>query len=151
MHLSRKRIIALGSVLALVIAVTAVFTVGKFTDESRLYTESIESLTQQGVIKEDGSDYFDPEQPLTRSVAASMLYEAFDLVPVFSMEAPRLTHEIMKRVGEKAKVWYSRNRRRENYAYGTFHNSYRCKTGGKSKTQLFRNCGNDNLCSDCRM
>lgn len=93
MHLSRKRIIALGSVLALVIAVTAVFTVGKFTDESRLYTESIESLTQQGVIKEDGSDYFDPEQPLTRSVAASMLYEAFDLVPVFSMEAPVTTNE----------------------------------------------------------
>lgn len=93
MHLSRKRIIALGSVLALVIAVTAVFTVGKFTDESRLYTESIESLTQQGVIKEDSSDYFDPEQPLTRSVAASMLYEAFDLVPVFSMEAPVTTNE----------------------------------------------------------
>lgn len=93
MHLSRKRIIAVGVVLALIIAVTAVFTVGKITGESQLYTKSIESLTQQGVIKEDGSDYFDAEQPLTRSVAASMLYEAFDLVPVFSMEAPVTTNE----------------------------------------------------------
>lgn len=93
MHLSRKRIIAVGVVLALVIAVTAIFTVGKITGESQLYTKSIESLTQQGVIKEDGSDYFDAEQPLTRSVAASMLYEAFDLVPVFSMEAPVTTNE----------------------------------------------------------
>lgn len=93
MHLSRKRIIAVGVVLALVIAVTAIFTVGKITGESQLYTKSIESLTQQGVIKEDGSDYFDAEQPLTRSVAASMLYEAFDLIPVFSMEAPVTTNE----------------------------------------------------------
>ena len=74
--------------LALSLAVSIPASAVSLSDVSGPYAQSIDNLVQRGVLQGDGTGSYRPEEALTRSAAASMLYEAFCLVPVFSMEAP---------------------------------------------------------------
>lgn len=86
MRFFRARILPL--TLALTLAASMVLSASAVTlsDVSGPYADSIETLAEKGIIKGDGTGAYHPEQPLTRSAAASLLYEAFCLVPVFSVE-----------------------------------------------------------------
>ena len=81
----RKRILPMSLAMALSVSLAAPVSAAEPTAP---YAESIQALTDRGVIKGDGTGAYRAEDPLTRSAAASLLYEAFYLVPVFSMEAP---------------------------------------------------------------
>ena len=76
--------LALAAALSLSLAVPA----AAVSDAAGPYADSIQALADRDVIKGDGTGAYRPGDPLTRAAAASLLYEAFDLVPVFSMEAP---------------------------------------------------------------
>ena len=52
------------------------------------YEGSIQALADRGVIQGTGDGTYRPDEPLTRAAAASLLYNAFYLVPVYSVEAP---------------------------------------------------------------
>lgn len=52
------------------------------------YSASIERLAEKDIIKGIGDGTFHSEKPLTRAAAASLLYNAFYLVPVYSVETP---------------------------------------------------------------
>ena len=78
--------LALAAAVSLSLAVPA--SAASVSDASGTYAESIQRLAEEGIIRGDGTGAYRPDDPLTRSAAASLLYEAFDLVPVFSMEAP---------------------------------------------------------------
>ena len=78
--------LALAAAVSLSLAVPA--SAASVSDASGTYAESIQRLAEEGIIRGDGTGAYRPDAPLTRSAAASLLYEAFDLVPVFSMEAP---------------------------------------------------------------
>ena len=81
----RKRILPMSLAIALSVSLAAPVAAA---EPAVPYAESIQALTDRGVIKGDGTGSYRVEDPLTRSAAASLLYEAFYLVPVFSMEAP---------------------------------------------------------------
>ena len=81
----RKRILPMSLAMALSVSLAAPVAAA---EPAAPYAESIQALTDRGVIKGDGTGAYRAEDPLTRSAAASLLYEAFYLVPVFSMEAP---------------------------------------------------------------
>lgn len=81
----RKRILPMSLAMALSVSLVAPVSAA---EPAAPYAESIQALTDRGVIKGDGTGAYRAEDPLTRSAAASLLYEAFYLVPVFSMEAP---------------------------------------------------------------
>ena len=81
----RIPVLALATAISLSLAVPAAAAV---SDASGTYAESIQRLAEEGVIRGDGTGAYRPDDLLTRSDAASLLYEAFDLVPVFLMEAP---------------------------------------------------------------
>lgn len=81
----RKCILPMSLAMALSVSLAAPVAAA---EPAAPYAESIQALTDRGVIKGDGTGAYRAEDPLTRSAAASMLYEAFYLVPVFSMEAP---------------------------------------------------------------
>ena len=81
----RKRILPMSLAMALSVSLAAPVAAA---EPAVPYVESIQALTDRGVIKGDGTGAYRAEDPLTRSAAASLLYEAFYLVPVFSMEAP---------------------------------------------------------------
>ena len=82
------RILPLSLALAMSLSLAAPVSAASLSDVAGPYAQSIEALAEKGVIKGDGTGAYHPEAPLTRSAAASLLYEAFCLVPVFSMEAP---------------------------------------------------------------
>ena len=83
------RILSLSMALATAVTLASpAAQAAELNDVSGPYAQSIERLAQKGVIKGDGTGAYHPEEPLTRAAAASLLYEAFYLVPVFSMEAP---------------------------------------------------------------
>ena len=82
----RKRILPL--FLAAALSVSLAAPAAAVSDAAGPYAGSIQALADRGVIKGDGTGAYRAEDPLTRSAAASLLYEAFYLVPVFSMEAP---------------------------------------------------------------
>ena len=82
------RILPMSLALAMSLSLAAPVSAVSLTDVAGPYAQSIEALAEKGVIKGDGTGAYRPDDPLTRSAAASLLYEAFDLVPVFSMEAP---------------------------------------------------------------
>lgn len=50
------------------------------------YAKSIEALAEKAIVQGVGDGSYRPEDAMTRSAAASMLYNAFYLVPVYSME-----------------------------------------------------------------
>ena len=50
------------------------------------YAKSIDTLAEKAIVQGVGDGSYRPEDALTRSAAASMLYNAFYLVPVYSME-----------------------------------------------------------------
>lgn len=81
----RKRILPMSLAMALSVSLAAPVAAA---EPAVPYVESIQALTDRGVIKGDGTGAYRAEDPLTRSAAASLLCEAFYLVPVFSMEAP---------------------------------------------------------------
>ena len=81
------RILPMSLALAMSLSLAAPVSAVSLTDVAGPYAQSIEALAEKGVIKGDGTGAYHPEAPLTRSAAASLLYEAFCLVPVFSMEA----------------------------------------------------------------
>ena len=80
------RILPLSLALAMSLSLAAPVSAASLSDVAGPYAQSIEALAEKGVIKGDGTGAYHPEAPLTRSAAASLLYEAFCLVPVFSME-----------------------------------------------------------------
>lgn len=80
------RILSLSLALAMSVTLAAPVSAASLADVEGPYAQSIESLAEKGIIKGDGTGTYHPEAPLTRSAAASLLYEAFCLVPVFSME-----------------------------------------------------------------
>lgn len=80
------RILSLSLALAMSVTLAAPVSAASLADVEGPYAQSIEALAEKGVIKGDGTGAYHPEDPLTRSAAASLLYEAFYLVPVFSME-----------------------------------------------------------------
>lgn len=80
------RILPLSLALAMSVTLAAPVSAASLADVEGPYAQSIEALAEKGVIKGDGTGAYHPENPLTRSAAASLLYEAFCLVPVFSME-----------------------------------------------------------------
>lgn len=82
------RILPMSLALAMSLSLAAPVSAASLSDVAGPYAQSIEALAEKGVIKGDGTGAYHPEAPLTRSAAASLLYEAFCLVPVFSMEAP---------------------------------------------------------------
>lgn len=89
----------------ILLMVAAAFTINlltpaaeAFSDAAGPYAESIQALEQQGVLLGDGTGAYLPEKPLVRAAAASMLYQAFHLVPVYA-EKPA--------DGEIAKQFYS--------------------------------------------
>ena len=82
------RILPLSLALAMSLSLAAPVSAASLSDVAGPYAQSIEALAEKGIIKGDGTGAYHPEAPLTRSAAASLLYEAFCLVPVFSMEAP---------------------------------------------------------------
>lgn len=82
------RILPLSLALAMSVTLAAPVSAASLSDAAGPYAQSIEALAEKGIIKGDGTGAYHPEAPLTRSAAASLLYEAFCLVPVFSMEAP---------------------------------------------------------------
>ena len=82
------RILPLSLALAMSVTLAAPVSAASLADVEGPYAQSIEALAEKGIIKGDGTGAYHPEAPLTRSAAASLLYEAFCLVPVFSMEAP---------------------------------------------------------------
>ena len=82
------RILPLSLALAMSVTLAAPVSAASLSDVAGPYAQSIEALAEKGIIKGDGTGAYHPEAPLTRSAAASLLYEAFCLVPVFSMEAP---------------------------------------------------------------
>ena len=84
--MKHTRITALVLALAMTVALAAPAAAADAAGSP--YAESIQRLEERGVIKGDGTGAYRPEDPLTRAAAASLLYEAFYLVPVFSMEAP---------------------------------------------------------------
>lgn len=88
MRFFRARILPLALALTLAVSLAVSAAAVAPTDLSGPYAASIQALAEKGIIKGDGTGAYHPEQPLTRSAAASLLYEAFCLVPVFSMEAP---------------------------------------------------------------
>ena len=83
--MKHTRITALVLALAMTVALAAPAAAADAAGSP--YAESIQRLEERGVIKGDGTGAYRPEDPLTRAAAASLLYEAFYLVPVFSMEA----------------------------------------------------------------
>lgn len=85
MQYLRKRILPLSLAMALSVSLAVPVAAA---ESAAPYAESVQALTDRGVIKGDGTGAYRAEDPLTRSAAASLLYEAFYLVPVFSMEAP---------------------------------------------------------------
>ena len=80
------RILSLSLALAMSVTLAAPVSAASLADVEGPYAQSIEALAEKGIIKGDGTGAYHPEAPLTRSAAASLLYEAFCLVPVFSME-----------------------------------------------------------------
>lgn len=80
------RILSLSLALAMSVTLAAPVSAASLADVEGPYAQSIEALAEKGIIKGDGTGAYHPEEPLTRSAAASLLYEAFCLVPVFSME-----------------------------------------------------------------
>ena len=80
------RILPLSLALAMSVTLAAPVSAASLADVEGPYAQSIEALAEKGIIKGDGTGAYHPENPLTRSAAASLLYEAFYLVPVFSME-----------------------------------------------------------------
>ena len=80
------RILPLSLALAMSVTLAAPVSAASLADVEGPYAQSIEALAEKGVIKGDGTGAYHPEEPLTRSAAASLLYEAFCLVPAFSME-----------------------------------------------------------------
>ena len=80
------RILPLSLALAMSVTLAAPVSAASLADVEGPYAQSIEALAEKGIIKGDGTGAYHPEEPLTRSAAASLLYEAFCLVPVFSME-----------------------------------------------------------------
>lgn len=80
------RILPLSLALAMSVTLAAPVSAASLADVEGPYAQSIEALAEKGVIKGDGTGAYHPEEALTRSAAASLLYEAFCLVPVFSME-----------------------------------------------------------------
>ncbi len=87
----KSRLVSLALILALL--VTSVVTVSaaqpSFRDTAGTpYAASIEALVARKVINGCGDGTYRPADPLTRSAAASLLYNAFYLVPVYAMEAP---------------------------------------------------------------
>ena len=50
------------------------------------YAKSIDALAEKAIVQGVGDGSYRPDDALTRSAAASMLYNAFYLVPVYSME-----------------------------------------------------------------
>ncbi len=80
------RILSLSLALAMSVTLAAPVSAASLADVEGPYARSIESLAEKGIIKGDGTGAYHPEEPLTRSAAASLLYEAFCLVPVFSVE-----------------------------------------------------------------
>lgn len=83
----RKRILPLSLALAVSVSLAAPASAA-VSEVTGPYAESIQALADRGVIKGDGTGAYRAEDPLTRAAAASLLYEAFYLVPVFSVEAP---------------------------------------------------------------
>lgn len=84
--MKKMRILPLSLALSLAVSIPA--SAASLSDVSGPYAQSIDNLVQRGVLQGDGTGSYRPEEALTRSAAASMLYNAFCLVPVFSMEAP---------------------------------------------------------------
>lgn len=80
------RILPLSLALAMSVTLAAPVSAASLADVEGPYAQSIEALAEKGIIKGDGTGAYHPEAPLTRSAAASLLYETFCLVPVFSME-----------------------------------------------------------------
>lgn len=107
MRLFRARILPLTLALAVTASLAAPAAAAELSDVSGLYAESIQTLAQRGIIQGDGTGYYHPEEPLTRAAAASLLYEAFCLVPVFSMEAPAVTNEDGSQSEPVSKEFYS--------------------------------------------
>ena len=81
-----KKLLAL--LLCLALATPAALA-GTVSDaEGVPYEGSIQALADRGIIQGTGDGTYRPEAPLTRAAAASLLYNAFYLVPVYSVEAP---------------------------------------------------------------
>ncbi len=83
-----KKLLALLLCLCLSLASPTVLA-GSVSDvEGVPYESSIRSLADRDVIHGVGDGTFRPAAPLTRSAAAALLYNAFYLAPVYSVEAP---------------------------------------------------------------
>ena len=111
MHHLRTRILPL--IIAFTVSIpmnVSVSAANADTTASELTSQSIDNLTERGIIKKEEANYYqNPENPLTRSDAASLLYEAFCLVPVFSMEAPVTVNEDGAQAQPVSKSFYSTN------------------------------------------
>lgn len=107
MHHLRTRILPL--IIAFTVSIPMNVSVSAAnTTASELTSQSINNLTERGIIKKEEANYYqNPENPLTRSDAASLLYEAFCLVPVFSMEAPVTVNEDGAQAQPVSKSFYS--------------------------------------------
>ena len=101
------RIPALMLALVLSLSLAVPVSAAAVDDAASPYAESIARLTERGVIRGDGTGAYHPEDPLTRAAAASLLYEAFYLVPVFSMEAPAAVNEDGTAAEPVTKEFYS--------------------------------------------
>ena len=87
----KKKISRMTSLLlSLVLALALAFPAGaaSLSDVAGSpYAKSIEALAEKAIVQGVGDGSYRPDDALTRSAAASMLYNAFYLVPVYSMEA----------------------------------------------------------------
>lgn len=84
--ISRMTSLLLSLVLALALALPA--GAASLSDVAGSpYAKSIEALAEKAIVQGVGDGSYRPDDALTRSAAASMLYNAFYLVPVYSMEA----------------------------------------------------------------
>ncbi len=88
MHKHSKKLLALCLSLSLSLASPTALA-GTVSDvEGVSYEASIQALADREIIQGTGDGTFRPTAPLTRAAAASLLYNAFYLVPVYSVEAP---------------------------------------------------------------
>lgn len=84
-----SRILSLALALSLALTLALPVSAAELSDASASpYAESIQALAARGVVSGVGDGSFRPGDPLTRAAAAALLYNAFYLSPVYSVEAP---------------------------------------------------------------
>ncbi len=85
--MKHKRMLSLALALGLTCSLATGSLAANLSDtQESSYATSIQRLADRGVIQGVGDGTFRADEPLTRSAAASLLYHAFYLVPVYSVE-----------------------------------------------------------------